>query len=171
MIELDELRHLRSGPWPQEQPGGAGTVTVTAHTSDPHGLIARCTEVMTAVLEATTQPWPSRSEWAEILPPWFVSRCARESTPEEDAAWLAWWRGLDGERRAVEARNRPWSLSDWLYWLQPDERTWYWWQAATEGLREVRIEVAVPGWPVPLGSLGWLLAACGADHVALPEDS
>ena len=170
MIQFEELRHVRFGPWPQEQPGGAGTVTLTARTSDPHELIARCIEVMTALLEETTQPWPSPDTWAQVLPSWFVNRCAPENTPEEHSAWHARWRGLNQDRRMIEARTRPWSLSDWLHWLEPDERTWYWWHAATDGAREARIEVTVPGWPAPLGSLEWLLKACGAEYVELPED-
>ena len=171
MIRPEELRHLEHGPRPHEQSGGAGTVTVTASTNDPEGLLARCAEVMTAVLEETTVPWPPHRRWAEALPPWFVRRCAPESTPEQDAEWLAWWRSLNADRRLVEARDKPWSLSDWLHWLQPDERTWYWWGSGSDGSREARIEVEVAGWPVPLGSLEWLLKACGADAVRLPEET
>lgn len=171
MIRPEELRHVKDGPRPHEQPAGAGTVTVTASTSGPDGVLARCAEVMTAVLTATTPPWPSRETWAAALPPWFVRRCAPESTPEQDADWLAWWRGLDADRRLVEARTKPWSLSDWLHRLRPDERTWYWWSSRVDGSGAARIEVQVAGWPVPLGSLEWLLKACGADDVGLPEDA
>ena len=52
---------------------------------------------------------------------------------------------------------------NWLFWLLPEERTWYWWDGEVSGPHEVRLWVEVAGGPAPLGALEWLVRAAGAD--------
>jgi hypothetical protein len=56
--------------------------------------------------------------------------------------------------------------ADWLYWLEPSERQWFWWDAAVERPDALRVIVEVAGWPAPLGAHDWLLLAAGAIEVA-----
>jgi len=90
-------------------------------------------------------------------------------TPQETAAWLERWRALPAEEQHRAERERRWALADWLHWLRPDERSWYWWDAAVNGSHELRVRVEVPGWPAALGALTWLLRAAGADSVSVEE--
>jgi hypothetical protein len=170
LIPPEELRHLSEGSRDGEKAGGAGLVEVVVGASGDVGdLLIRCREVLRTVLEVTGEEWSSDGTWSKKLPDWFVQGCVAEQSAEEAAKWLAWWRGLDDEARARAARERPWSLSDWLHWLQPDERQWYWWDGVAHGQHEARILVEVPGWPVALGALEWLLRVAGADSVEVVE--
>jgi hypothetical protein len=58
----------------------------------------------------------------------------------------------------------PWTAMDWLYWFEPEQRSWWWWDArATEDAFEIR--VAVEDYPFGIGALRWLLKAAGARDV------
>lgn len=169
LIPPDELRHLSEGPRIGEVPGGAGLVEVAVATSgDIDAVLARCREVLLVVLQASRDEWPSGDTWSERLPRWFVQGCAAEE-PAEAARWLAWWRGLDGEARERAANARRWTLSDWLHWLQPEERQWFWWDGVALSQHEARILVEVPGWPIALGALEWLVRVAGAESAKVAE--
>jgi hypothetical protein len=78
---------------------------------------------------------------------------------------MSWWRGLSPEEQARVTRAERWSLANWLFWLEPEERQWFWWDAVTENPDTLRVIVEVPGWPAPFGALAWLLRAAGAVEV------
>jgi len=166
MIPPDELRHLREGPRVGERPGGIGTVAMTVSCRrDSAGVIDRARETLAAVLESAGPPWPSVGAWRGLLPGWFVSACSPERPPEEVAEWLRWWRSLPPDERAHATEAQEWTLADWLFWLEPVERSWFWWDARAEDPNTARIEVEVDEWPAPLGALDWLLRASGATVV------
>ncbi len=65
-----------------------------------------------------------------------------------------------------------WSLADWLYWFEPKQRFWYWWDAAVKSPELVRVALEVTEWPFPwdsLKSLKWLFRAAGAQRVTAEE--
>lgn len=166
MIVPDERRHLVNGPRPGEEPGGAGTTTVVARGGlAPGTVLDRSREVLLAVLEYSERDWPTLSEWGSVLPAWFVSACAQQRSLQEAERWLAWWRTLSPEEQARAESEQPWSLEDWLYWLFPPERQWFWWDAVVRPEVSLQVTVEVAGWPTALGSLQWLLRAAGADQV------
>src|SRR5436305_4029099 len=172
MIAPEERRHLTDGPRPGGEPGGAGTVKVVARGGPgARTLLARCREVLLTVLGQSETDWPSTVSWAELLPDWFVAACTPERSPAEAERWLAWWRTLDPEEKAKAANEQPWTLADWLYWLTPAERQWYWWDATIESDTALRVVVEVPGWPAALGALDWLLRAAGATEVSHEENA
>jgi hypothetical protein len=84
-------------------------------------------------------------------------------------AWLAWWRTLPPAEQARASQDRRWTLADWLYWLEPTQRQWYWWDAIVEDPDTLRLVVQVPGWPAPLGALQWLLRVAGASDLIEAE--
>lgn len=63
-------------------------------------------------------------------------------------------------------RDQGWSLADWLHWLEPSQREWFWWDAFLQSRNTLLERVQVNGWPTPLGALEWLLRVCGATDVA-----
>ena len=146
-------------------------IEVQAVSMSPGALavLERVREVLRLVLAAGEGEWPDLAEWRVTLPQWFLSACAEEETPENAEKWLAWWRTLDPDARAQAARDRPWSLTDWLHWLYPPERQWFWWGASTNGDDLITITVVVNGWPAPLGALEWLLKAAGASTVVTSD--
>jgi hypothetical protein len=69
----------------------------------------------------------------------------------------------------AEEQKKPWSLDNWVHWMRPENREWYWWDAEVVGGAAAVVEVEVDGWPFPWGSLEWLLKAAGANSVAAVE--
>lgn len=169
----DELKRLTAGPDAGEVPQNSLLVELQATSISPGGsvLLPRIKEVLRIVIGSTNATWPEVEDWRELLPGWFVNACAEEESPEESAAWLTWWRALGSEERGEAARNRPWSLADWLHWLRPDERQWYWWDALVDEDDSLHIVVVVDGWPSPLGALEWLAKAAGADVIEVGAPS
>jgi len=103
--------------------------------------------------------------WRSLLPSWFIAQCAEEKSKEESAQWMDWWRRLPREEQTRAEREKKWSLNSWLYWFQPDERQWFWWDAAVEDPDTVRVIVEVEGLPFPWGALDWLFRASGATGI------
>jgi hypothetical protein len=154
MTNEEELRHLAEGARPAEAAGGLGLVELVALAEDAGQLLLRCRQVLECVLRESGHRWPTLDQWRQILPAWFVDACAPERTVEEDAAIL------DGRFRLSD--DAPWTLSEWLGWLEPDNRQWFWWDSLAEGRDRLRIIVEIADWPTPLGSLRWLVKASGA---------
>lgn len=157
-----ERRHVLSGPEPGERSGGDGLVDFTVHgPGNASEILTRTRGVVIAVLDHS-EPWPGLDEWERIMPAWFVTACAPEQTREEAESWLAWWRTLSSADRAAAEVQRGWSLSNWLYWLEPEKRDWYWWDGRQLSNDTAKISVEVIDSNAPLGSFRWLLRAAGA---------
>jgi hypothetical protein len=124
-------------------------------------VLARARQVLEAVLRNTKEPWPRLEEWRAFLPTWFVERCAPEMAPDAAAARLK----LSLDERARLEEHEGWSLGAWLYWLEPDERYWFWWDAAVLDKNSIVVAVEVRDWPFPWESLEWLFRAAGAANV------
>jgi hypothetical protein len=166
----DELRHLLMPNEPDEKPEGLGIVRFNVFCSgNSNDVLRKCKEVLEAVLRESSDKWPSDDCWLTILPPWFIQQCSEELSQEEEEKWLAWWRRLSPEEQNRVNQEEKWSLSDWLYWLQPENRQWFWWDAIPENPNIMRIAVEVTEWPFPWGSLDWLLRASGAISIKAEE--
>ncbi len=172
MLADDERRHLETGPRVDESPGGAGVISV-AVSCDGHAerLLDGLREVMSVVAAHQDGDWPPLDRWRDLLPAWFVEACAPERSPAETDAWLERWRALPpAEQRAAE-QAAGWSLADWLFWLEPDERRWFWWDGATIDSNTLRVDIEVAGWPAPLGALDWLVRTCGGTVITVDGEA
>jgi len=70
-----------------------------------------------------------------------------------------------GERQRLEIEedaHAKWSGLNTIYWLKPQERSWWWWDGACEDENTIRVAVAIDGWPYASGALRWILRASGA---------
>lgn len=162
----DELRRIRAGPGVDEKPEGLGIVRFVASCPDgAAGCVGRAAEVLEVVVRNSMTGWLDDEFWPAVLPDWFVKACGPESTPEESAAWLAWWRTLSSVEKAKAEASVQWSLLDWLDWFRPGERQWYWWDVLPRDQVVVDIAVAVDEWPFAWGALSWLFRASGASDV------
>jgi hypothetical protein len=137
------------------------TVDAPGKASD---VLTRARAVMSAVVD-NGEAQPSLDEWKQMLPAWFVAACAPERTKEQAAAWLVWWRTLSRADQVAAEEKLGWSLSDWLYWLEPDQRDWYWWDGSQLSDDTAKVTVEVVDFNAPLGSFRWLLTAVGAIEV------
>ncbi|MFG2449222.1 hypothetical protein ACGFSG_07585 [Streptomyces sp. NPDC048512] len=173
-----ELRRLRSGPAAEDDQCRPFLVRLRFTAEDPAQVLANARAVLTRVV-AQVDDWPGDEVWPQLLPTWFIQRCAPEA-PEPDqgepfdvAAWLRRWRAMISDRRAAVDEGR-WTLSDWLYYFDPtdegrgDDRSWWWWHAGIDASGGW-VQVATTGRPFGSGSLSWLIEASGgADLVYGP---
>jgi hypothetical protein len=168
-----ELKRLKSPPPVDESIGGIGGVRFIAHC--PNGaddVLAKVVSILSIVDETVllSASWPSDEEWASILPEWFASACAAPMTLQQTEQWLAWWRGLPRDKQAKVENERKWSLDSWIYWFQPENRYWYWWDAKIlDDRAHIIAVVQVEDWPFPWGALRWLFRAAGASSLEAEE--
>jgi hypothetical protein len=166
----NERVRLAKSPGPEEKPSGVGTVRFIAKCSgNSSDVLSKAKELMTIVNHNSVPRWPSEAEWRHLLPKWFVKQCSPEKSQQEAEEWLARWKSLSPEeQKKVEATNA-WSLLNWLYWLEPENRQWYWWDAIVLDRNTLVIAVGTDSWPFGWGDLSWLLRAAGANQVIAEE--
>lgn len=166
-----ELSRLANGLSLGEGPDGAGTVRFIA--SCPFGaaeVLERVKTVLRIVDEAAITGRPMDKLWKATLPDWFVARCAPPNSQEESGRNIAWRKNLPPDEEIRIAREMDWTLDAWLYWLEPDRREWFWWDAkALVDLDHIIIAVEVDSWPFPWGALRWLFLAAGAADLSAEE--
>lgn len=159
-----ELQRLKDGPRPTEKPSGGGTVRFVARC--PLGasdVLAKASSVLKTVDEIALTGWLGNEEWSRKLPEWFTSACAPPMSQEQAERWLAWWKALPPEEQSRAENEKDWSLDNWLYWMQPENRQWFWWDGKTlDDCDHILVAVVVEAWPFPWGSLRWLFKAAGA---------
>jgi hypothetical protein len=128
-------------------------------------VLAKALEVLKIIVTKSLDGWPSDASWSEVLPQWFLRECAPEMSLEEAQKWLQWWKSLDSEMQDKIEKEKKWSLLDWLYWLEPSHRKWFWWGSEELSKNQLVIAVEVIDWPFAWGALAWLLRASGAERV------
>ena len=172
MSVADEIQRLDTGLLPDEEPGGIGTITLVGLCKgDADEVAKRTCEVFRAVLVSGSTSWPTEAEWRDRLAGWFIDASAPEMTQEEAERWLERWRAMTAREKAAIEETKRWALADWLYWLQPSERQWEFWECRAKGKDVVRLTIKIDGWPIAHGALNWLLRAAGADRVVIEEEN
>ncbi|GAA3594599.1 hypothetical protein [Kribbella ginsengisoli] len=121
--------------------------------------------MLEVVLRYGERDWPALAEWQRELPDWFVLASGPEQSEQEDHEWLVWWKSLPPDQQNEIEDRQPWALSEWLEWLRPSERTWYWLGAEQASTTLLKVWLDTPGSPAPVGALEWLLKAAGAIEV------
>lgn len=156
-----ETERIEWGPEPGQVVGRIGTVRIIAHCpGNADYVLKRAREVMSIVAATDKDKWPSDGEWIQLLPKWFMAQCPPKPSEELIARMLA----LPSEERG-RLEHRFWSVDSWVYWFQPDNRHWYWWDAAVIDENTIVIALEVTEWPFPWGDLKWLLLLAGATSV------
>jgi hypothetical protein len=161
----DELRRLLVDGQGAGAASNMPLVRFALRCDEPHRVIDNAISVMAVVDQAAMGDWPDDAKLAELLPPWFVQSCAPELSQDEAERWLAWWQSLSPAKQARVELEQRWSLSQWLYWMSPEQRVWYWWSAVVVGNHRGVVTIQVDEWPFPWGALRWLLVASGATAV------
>jgi hypothetical protein len=160
-----EYQRLTVSPSPDSRPGGLGTIQFRARClGNAAQVLARVKEVL-AVVSESSEPWPTMAEWQKRLPRWFLDRCAPAMTREQAEKWLTAWRELPPAERDRAENEKHWSLEDWLYWMEPSNRTWTWWDGCDQDADTLALAIEVMDWPFPWGSFRWLIIASGAENV------
>lgn len=170
-LEVDaELVRLHSGACGDTPPPGMSLFEVYAEASGTAQRVLDCSrEVMTAILSAMRSVPAGGEDSAPTLPQWFLEASGPEQSPAETRAWLDRLASMpQAEREKAEAAER-WSVEDFLYWFEPDQREWWWWGAEIRDEDNVRICLVVREFSVPHDALDWLLRASGA-HTVIDEN-
>jgi hypothetical protein len=175
-----ELLRVRHGPHP-DTANPLLDVTATFSADNPHAVIRQIQEVLLTVLPHAAGPasdWPDDDRWAELLPAWFVERCAAGTTAREGGTtgWLGRWRGPSGRQHAAEsvtAAPPEWRLPQWIDLFGPDgtdgSRGWRWWDAGARTPTTGWIRFGTDGHPYGGGhALRRLIEAAGGYDVELP---
>ena len=97
-----------------------------------------------------------------MLPDWFIAASAPEMTADEADAALAVSR-----EDQIKHQDDPWPVSNWLYWFEPELRSWWWWDAQRIGENGLDIVLVVEGFPFTSEDLRWLLTAAGARELSV----
>jgi hypothetical protein len=106
----------------------------------------------------------------EKIPAWFASECTKPLTETEMQIWLAKWRSLSTEEQLIFEEEKGWSLEDWLHWMKSENRNWFLIDCRGLGDNKYELTLSVTGWPVPLGSIKWLLKAAKARSIEVVEN-
>ncbi|MDS0526550.1 hypothetical protein NNC19_12735 [Clostridium sp. SHJSY1] len=125
------------------------------------GVLNRVKDVLEIVLQQDVKRWLTVEEWKCTLPKWFIESCADEITQEEAEQRLT----LSLEERIKISKNEGWALSSWIYWLNPNEKQWYWWESNIIDENILIVTVQSEDYPFAWGALEWLLLASGAIKV------
>lgn len=165
MSQREELRRIRWGPEPGEQPGGLGTVRIMARCAGDAEQVLQRTRAALEILCAHDNWAEAHADQGPDLPEWLTRRFAPEPSAQELKEYLK----LSYEEKIRREQNAAWSRKEWLYWFQPENRYWYWWDAEARGENTIVIAVEVSEWPFPWDSLKWLLRAAGAVSVEAEE--
>lgn len=160
---MAEIERLLNGPGSDDYSGDLGLETFIAICdSNAAEVLERVKSVLRVVFSYGADKWPPDESWRDLLPDWFVERCALEPSMDEVEAWLSKWGQLSPEEQERLEAERAWSVGEWIYWFQPGNRVWYWWDATVQSPAEILVTVLIRDWPFPWKSLQWLFLASGA---------
>ncbi len=164
----NELRRLQNGRAVDDKPCGTriARLSVTCSTA-PLEAVLGAKEVLKALDRAALAGWP-QAQISPSFPAWFIAACAPESSRHEAEQWVAWWSTLSAEKKIKAEEEKDWSLENWLYWMEPQNREWFWWDAQVETNPDrIILQLEVTAWPFSWGALRWLLRTAGASRVEL----
>ncbi len=175
MNPIDELRHINQGAIDENNYEGIGLILFDVTCpGNAESVLERSKEIMSIVVQQYQEPWPSCNEWLQLMPEWFVSKCAPELSAEEEKLELERWQKLSPEQQSTQDLEESWSLSEWISWFEvgnsPQEiRYWFWWDSILRNSNLFHVALEVVDVPFPWGSFDWLIRASGAIDVSLSE--
>ena len=160
---LAEIRRLTVGPQEDEPVPGVGLVQFVVNcTGNSDEVLETAVDVMRVICTTCSQGWSEEIDWRSVLPKRFVRTCAKEMSLEESERWLQRLQTLSDNEREEDERTRAWSVDNWMYWMNPNERVWQWWDAKVVSKERIEIRLAVDGWPFGWGAVTWLFRCSGA---------
>jgi len=155
---------LASGADASEKPSGIGVQFAISCPFGADEVLTKAKDILKIVGDAAIAGWPFNKNIIVKLPDWFTAACSPEMSPEDAQRWLTWWRSLSPREQRKAELEKGWSLENWLYWMEPDNRQWFWWDAKIID-NDIALAIEVEGWPFPWGSLRWLFLASGASAI------
>jgi hypothetical protein len=113
--------------------------------------------------------WPNDDEFLKILPDYFINKFGPEMTENEKQEWLIKWNSLNLNEKIEEKKNIKWTLSNWLFWINPEERSWKWFYSKIIDKNNFIIEIISDEDSFPYGALEWLIKTSGGKIIEIVE--
>lgn len=154
-----ELQHLRVGANLEEVPSGIGLIEFTVSCPlNATSVISRVQETLEIVLGKISRTQKmSLQDWEQQLPQWLIQ--AFQSQPSEPIQ-PTWWQNILTLGKAEAEQS--WSLENWLYWFEPQNRNWFWWSASVISANQIKLILDVQDYPLTIDALRWLFLAAEA---------
>jgi len=128
-------------------------------------VVAKAREVLSILVANLIDRRRSIEEWRLLLPKWFVAQCSEEPSPEEAEKKRKYVSRLTAAQLVEHQKTQKWSLESLVYSLEPEERTWYWWDAHVDSPDTITLLIRFVEWPFAPGDLKWIFRASGADSI------
>jgi hypothetical protein len=159
--------------WLSARPGDLDSGSHEGSRRDPHDTMVpvwaiRIVRVTGPSAEALRDGCASAMETVraarrqEPLPERFLAACSPDLSPLEEESELRAIRRMASETDHAHEAARPWTPSGWLYWLEDENRTWYWIAAHLDGA-SMEVQLACPDLNAPHGAFNWLMRASGLE--------
>ncbi len=142
-------------------------VEFTAQFIDSCGQAKNRISALLEIVSSQTTAWPEIAVWQQLLPPWFVDSCGPILTLEEMTARINARRAMPAAKQQEAAANQQFSIAGWLYWLEPENRTWTVEAIDCIGEHELRITISIDGLPTALEAFYWMIKAAGGNFERL----
>lgn len=112
-IRKEQIR-LLTPPTDQETTGLGARFIVICDANAP-SILSRGKDIMISINKYSfpKTPWPSSEQWRDILPKSFTEKLK-----------------LDSEILNLSNKDDDFTLESWLHWMNPQNRTWYWWDSS-----------------------------------------
>lgn len=130
---------------------GLGTIlefVVTTESSDQ--FLNKMKEVLLPIIDLDEEDFDTNRP-IELLPTWFKAQFGHSGEPDHPTP-----QGSQSQEPDID---------DWIWWLRPSERIWTWWNFQKLSADTLMVRVLASDWPTPLGSLMFLMRACGASDI------
>lgn len=101
------------------------------------------------------------------LTPSFLAAFRPPYSNDERVRLLERWRKSDRDQQLALEDEMGWTLSNWLYWFEPENRHWFWHSLTIRDQQRATLVAEVTGWPFPWGALRQLFVASGAAAVTV----
>lgn len=157
MNNNEELKRLAFGVSENETTGFIIEI-VAGCEGNASEILQKVREVLKRVIDCELPFNASVEDWKAILPKWFVEACSPEINKQEAEKLLKTPQGF-------ETLANTWTVSGFIYWFRPEERSWYWWDGIIKDHRTLIVQILVDEFPYAWGALEFLLKASGANNI------
>ncbi|MCG3464226.1 hypothetical protein L7750_17420 [Xenorhabdus bovienii] len=140
-LEDEKNRVLSSFSVIKKDEGFIVDYIANCNESSASDILDKVKEILLLIHENSFSTWPSIDKWSSILPKEFVSSFS-DSDDSDD-----------------------WTLNDWLYWLEPENRAWFLWDVKELGSKCLKISIVVYEHPFPWEALEVLFMKMGTDEL------
>lgn len=125
MNKSEEIKYLSWGGFEETSEVLLETIAVFCD-GNASIVLEKTKDVLKKVIDCELSYDDSVEDWHEVLPKWFVDSCSPEFTQQQIKYLLA-------NPDECDKFDDKWTISNFLNWFKPNERSWYWADAKNKG--------------------------------------